>query len=179
MASRFGVYSANSRRSQSRNLSRSSTAGPYQEFRWTSWFILRLRYSGKLRRESGSLSTARIGWTLALIRKRFRRFLNREAPFPDSTSLVIAVSGNPNPQLSATFPYENARRVSRTRQFRFYIPGIAFWLHNGEQPEYLKEFCAGRTGRILLVPDLIKICIDEALPAIERTKLSGSLRNSS
>jgi len=106
--------------------------------------------------------------------EKFRSFLNHEADFPDSVSLVISVSGNPNPHVGAIYPYM-AARVSGTRQFRFSIPGMAFWLHQGNLPEHLKEFCAHRTGRICFVPDLNKIYLDEAMPMIANAKPSGVL----
>lgn len=85
--------------------------------------------------------------------QRFRQFLLGEQPFPDRAALLINISGNPDPHIGAIYPYGGGR-VQGTRQYRFAIPGMAFWLHLGQLPEALRAACAYHSGSLCLAPDL-------------------------
>jgi hypothetical protein len=84
---------------------------------------------------------------------RFRQFLLGEKPFPEKASLIINVSGNAAPHIGAIYPYGGGR-VEGTRQYRFAIPGMAFWLHLGQIPDVMRAVCAYHSGVLCLAPDL-------------------------
>lgn len=81
------------------------------------------------------------------------QFLLGKRPFPERASLLINLSGNPNPHVGAIYPYGGGR-VQGTRQYRFAIPGIAFWLHLGQIPAPLRAMCAHHSATVCLTPDL-------------------------
>lgn len=85
--------------------------------------------------------------------ERFRQFLLGEASFPDRAALIINVSGDPAPHIAAIYPYGGGR-TKGTRQYRFAIPGMAFWLHFGQIPDALRMLCAHHSGNLCLAPNL-------------------------
>jgi hypothetical protein len=84
--------------------------------------------------------------SLGPYQEQLRKFLLGQEPFPDRAALLVNVTTNVTPQLSATFPYSD--RANGVRQHRFSLPGMAFWLHLGRIQEPLRYLCAAHSGVI-------------------------------
>jgi len=85
--------------------------------------------------------------------EHFRQFLLGHQLFADRAALLINVSGNTEPHIAAIYPYGGGR-IQGARQYRFAIPGMAFWLHVGHIPTELRAACAYHSGILCLAPDL-------------------------
>lgn len=90
--------------------------------------------------------------------KKFRQFLLGEEPFPDRAALLINVSGDGNPHIGAIYPYGGGR-IQGIRQYRFAIPGMAFWLHIGQVSAALRAACAHHSGILCLAPGLNEVYV--------------------
>jgi hypothetical protein len=106
--------------------------------------------------------------------EHIRRFLLNEGPFPKKTALIVSVAGSDNPPLVSIFPYSG--RSGSTRQHRFSIPGMTFWLHMGELPPSMSALCAATSRSICLVPDLDETFYREAKPMFDKAIPIGSLK---
>jgi hypothetical protein len=88
--------------------------------------------------------------------QQFRHFLLGKGPFPDRAALLISVSGNSKPHVVAIYPYggKPLNDMRGARQYRFAIPGMAFWLQLGEISAALRALCAHHSGILFLASDL-------------------------
>ena len=108
--------------------------------------------------------------------KSFRKFLLGEQRFPDQAAMIVSVSGNPSPHTGAIYPYGGGR-INGTRQYRFAIPGMAFWLHLGRITETLRVVCAYNAGSLCLAPDLNEMYVRDMGALIARFDKSGKRVN--
>jgi len=102
--------------------------------------------------------------------ERFRRYLLGQQAFPERASLIVSISGNQAPHLGAIYPYGGGRLVQGPRQYRFAIPGMAFWLHVGQIPYVLRELCAYHSGTVCLSPDLNEMFVRDMGPLVAKAK---------
>lgn len=73
--------------------------------------------------------------------ERLRNFLMGHQPFPADASLWVNVAAATLPQKTLIFPYGG--RLDDYRQYRFGIPGLAFWLHlGGRMPAVTRDMCS-------------------------------------
>jgi hypothetical protein len=110
--------------------------------------------------------------------ERFRRFILGEQPFPDRAALLINISGNPIPHIGAIYPYGGSR-VQGTKQYRFAVPGMAFWLHLGEIPEALREACAYHSGMLCLADNLNEMYVRDMGAVISKFEAGRTVCGSS
>jgi hypothetical protein len=103
--------------------------------------------------------------------KRFRQFLLAEQPFPDSAALIINVSADPEPHIGVIYPYGGSR-AQGARQYKFAIPGMAFWLHLGQILSALRAMCACSSGTICLSPDLNEMFVGDMGSLIAKSQIS-------
>ncbi len=95
---------------------------------------------------------------------KFRDFLLGNGPFPNRAALLISVSGDPKPDVVSIYPYggKTLRGMNGVRQYRFAIPGMAFWLHIGNIPAVLRAACAHHSGTLFLASNLNEMFMRDA-----------------
>ncbi len=104
------------------------------------------------------------------------KFLLGQRKLSNRVALIINVSANPEPHVGAIYPYGGDGRVQGTRQYRFAIPGMTFWLHLGHMSQTFHALSALQGGVLCLASDLNEIFVQDMIPLVEKAKQSRMRR---